>query len=156
MHKLFLVITFICAFDVLLAQDSEEAVVPEPVAAPTPAETHAAKVLRVTTDILSGQSTAPAASVINDALSLSTGSEDPEIQYCAIALAAYDNGENAASYSYPLASLFFRDPGAFMPLFQRLPEDARASVIKVLREGSKSVVGSQQWKDGLLAQLGGN
>jgi len=112
------------------------------------------QVLLKTSAILAGESDIPPARVIRDAAALSQSSQDPEVAYCAIALAALDNGVNATSYAYPLASMFFRDPDGIIQLLQRLPEESRPVVVGIIVEGAQSVSGDPSQKARFLDMLG--
>lgn len=142
--KLFTVFCSLLAFagiSVCVAQDAESLVNAEN------------RIIQRTADILNGGGKPPE-DIISGAAVLSAKSENPEIGYCAVALAAFDGGRHISSYGYQLASMFFRDPEQFLVYMQKLPEDAKPPVIAAVRKGAKDVGGSSDWKREKLLLLG--
>ena len=112
------------------------------------------RVLQKTADILAGGGKA-ASDVICDAAYLSARSENPDVGYCAVALAAFDRGQHISGYGYQLATMYFRDPEKFLGYMQKLPEEAKPPVIAAVRRGAKDVGGSAGWKNEKLLLLVG-
>lgn len=111
------------------------------------------RILQRTGEILSGGPQTWLVSTIQESCRVSQTSANPEIGYCAIALAAFDGGKRARSYSYMLAGMYFRDPDTFVSLLSRIAPESRAPVVDAVKSGAVDIVGDEAEKAATLQAL---